>query len=131
MADRKEISTMEDVRLLVDTFYGKIREDALLSPIFNGIIRDRWPEHLEKMYRFWQTVLLGEHTYMGSPFPPHASLPVDKSHFEQWLRLFKETLDELFSGERANEAKWRADKMAEMFQLRINYFKEQGFKSII
>ena len=62
MADRKDISTMEDVKLLVDTFYGKIREDALLSPIFNGIIQDRWPAHLEKMYRFWQTVLLKEHT---------------------------------------------------------------------
>jgi hemoglobin len=83
------------------------------------------------MYRFWQTVLLGEHTYMGSPFPPHANLPVDKSHFDQWLKLFKETLDEFFRGEKANEAKWRADKMAEMFQLRLSYFREQGFKSII
>jgi hemoglobin len=131
MAEKKELMTLDDVKTLVDRFYGKVRADELLAPIFNERIRDRWPEHLEKMYRFWQTVLLGEHTYMGSPFPPHANLPVDKSHFDQWLKLFKETLDEFFRGEKANEAKWRADKMAEMFQLRLSYFREQGFKSII
>ncbi|HVU83931.1 MAG TPA: group III truncated hemoglobin [Puia sp.] len=131
MAEKKELMTLDDVKTLVDRFYGKVRSDELLAPIFNERIRDRWPEHLEKMYRFWQTVLLGEHTYMGSPFPPHANLPVDKSHFDQWLKLFKETLDEFFRGEKANEAKWRADKMAEMFQLRLSYFREQGFKSII
>lgn len=131
MAEKKELMTLDDVKTLVDRFYGKVRSDELLAPIFNERIQDRWPEHLEKMYRFWQTVLLGEHTYMGSPFPPHANLPVDKSHFDQWLKLFKETLDEFFRGEKANEAKWRADKMAEMFQLRLSYFREQGFKSII
>lgn len=131
MEEKKELLNLEDIKTLVDSFYGKVRSDELLAPIFNERIRDNWPVHLEKMYRFWQTVLLGEHTYMGTPFPPHANLPVDKSHFEQWLKLFKETLDEQFSGEKAKEAKWRADKMAEMFLLRINYFREQGFKSIV
>jgi hemoglobin len=131
MQEKKDLQNLDDIRTLVDNFYGKVRSDKLLAPIFNERIRDNWPVHLEKMYRFWQTVLLGEHTYMGSPFPPHANLPVDKSHFEQWLKLFKETLDEQFSGEKAAEAKWRADKMAEMFLLRINYFREQGFKSIM
>lgn len=131
MDDKNDLLNLDDIRNLVDSFYGKVRSDELLAPVFNERIQDRWPVHLEKMYRFWQTVLLGEHTYMGSPFPPHASLPVDKSHFEQWLKLFKQTLDEQFSGEKAKEAKWRADKMAEMFLLRINYFREQGFKSII
>lgn len=131
MEEKKELLNLDDIKTLVDSFYGKVRSDELLAPIFNERIRDNWPVHLEKMYRFWQTVLLGEHTYMGTPFPPHANLPVDKSHFEQWLKLFKETLDEQFSGEKAKEAKWRADKMAEMFLLRINYFREQGFKSIV
>lgn len=131
MEEKKELLNLDDIKTLVDSFYGKVRSDELLAPIFNERIRDNWPVHLEKMYRFWQTVLLGEHTYTGTPFPPHANLPVDKSHFEQWLKLFKETLDEQFSGEKAKEAKWRADKMAEMFLLRINYFREQGFKSIV
>ncbi|WP_432329955.1 group III truncated hemoglobin [Mucilaginibacter sp. P25] len=54
---------------MVDSFYTKIRQDDLLGPIFNERIGDKWSEHLEKMYSFWQTTLLGEHTYSGRPFP--------------------------------------------------------------
>lgn len=122
----KDILKLDDVKHLVDSFYGKIREDQLLKDIFNNIIHDRWPEHLEKMYTFWQTVLLSEHTYYGSPFPPHAKMPVDKEHFDRWLQLFFETVDENFSGEIANEAKWRASKMAEIFQFKINYMRENS-----
>ena len=128
---KKEILTIEDIKLLVDDFYGKVRNDEMLSPIFNERIQDRWPVHLEKMYTFWQTVLLGEHTYYGSPFPPHANLPVNGEHFQRWLELFNSTVDELFSGEKATEAKWRANKMAEMFQLKINHYRQQGFRNII
>lgn len=127
----KEILNLEDIKLLVDTFYGKVREDELLGPVFDNVIQDRWPQHLAKMYTFWQTVLLGEHTYHGSPFPPHAHLPVTKAHFDHWLRLFYATLDELFEGEKAEEAKWRASKMAEMFQMKINYYRKSGSKPLM
>jgi len=123
MDEKKHLLTLDDVKKLVDVFYDRIQQHQLLAPIFNGQIEDRWPEHLEKMYRFWQTVLLEEHTYFGSPFPPHAKLPVDGGHFAAWLALFNKTVDELFEGEKADEAKWRAAKMAEMFQLKIAHFK--------
>lgn len=129
--EKKDILTLEDIRLLVDTFYGKVREDELIGSIFNERIQDRWPQHLAKMYTFWQTVLLGEHTYFGSPFPPHAQLPVEKIHFERWLNLFLQTLDELFTGEIAKEAIWRANKMAIMFQYKIEHYKNNQAKSLI
>ena len=129
--EKKDILSLEDVKLLVDTFYGKVREDKLIGPIFDERIQDRWPEHLAKMYTFWQTVLLGEHTYYGSPFPPHAKLPVEKIHFERWLSLFSETLNELFKGEVAREAIWRANKMAEMFQFKINHYRNNPTNSLI
>ncbi len=121
---QKNIETLEDIKLLVDDFYGKVREDDLLSPIFNSVIQDRWPEHLEKMYRFWQTVLLADHTYYGSPFTPHAQMPVHQDHFERWIELFHGTLDDHFTGEVAEEARWRSTKMAEMFLYKIEYYRE-------
>jgi hemoglobin len=120
---KKDISNIEDIKLLVDSFYGKVRENEKLKDIFNTKIQDRWPEHLEKMYRFWQTVLLEEHTYYGSPFLPHAKLPVDKEHFDQWLNLFFATVDDHFSGEKAEQAKWQGQRMAEMFHSKIEYYK--------
>lgn len=127
MAGQAEILTLDDIKLLVDTFYERIREDILLAPIFNERIQDRWPIHLEKMYKFWQTVLLQEHTYFGSPFPPHAQLPIGHEHFAAWLDLFGKTVDELFTGEKATEAKWRAEKMAELFEAKIAYAKNNPF----
>ena len=131
MNEAKEIISLDDIKKLVDTFYGKVRKDELIGPIFNERIQDRWPQHLEKMYTFWQTVLLGEHTYFGSPFPPHANLPVSHQHFEKWMELFKQTLDELFTGAVAEDAKWRAGKMAEMFESKIEYYKNRPFKSLV
>lgn len=126
MNGKQDITTMEDIQLLVNTFYEKIRMDLLLGGIFNGVIKDRWPEHLEKMYRFWQTVLLGEHTYYGSPFPPHAQLPVEQKHFDAWLKLWYETIDSQFEGTKADEAKWRGDKMAIMFFSKIEYYRNNS-----
>ena len=124
---KKEIEERKDVVLLVDTFYGKVREDDLLAPIFNSVIKE-WPVHLEKMYRFWGSVLLSERSYRGNPFMPHSVLPIEKKHFDRWLALFHETLHENFVGRIAEEAKWRSEKMAEMFQLNLKYYAQNPDK---
>jgi len=40
-------------------------------------------------------------------------------------------VDEQFSGEKAVEAKWRAKKMAEMFQMKIDYYKNKEAKPLL
>lgn len=127
---KPDIQHLDDIKILVDKFYDRIQRDELLGPIFNGIIQDRWPEHLEKMYRFWQTVLLEEHTYYGSPFPPHAKMPINKIHFDHWIGLFSKTVDELYEGEKAEKAKWQGERMASMFQFKIAYYQENNFKPL-
>ncbi|TXK32819.1 group III truncated hemoglobin [Pontibacter qinzhouensis] len=120
---RKDILSLADIKQLVDTFYTRVRQDELLGPVFEEKIGSNWEKHLETMYRFWQTVLLDERTYQGSPGAKHITLPVGEEHFERWLGIFDKTVDELFTGEKAAEAKWRAARMAEMFAQKINYFK--------
>ena len=128
--EREDLDSLDQIIKLVDLFYGKVKEDALIGPIFEDRIKGHWDKHLQKMYTFWQTVLLKEHTYYGSPFPPHAKLPIDKKHFERWLLLFQETLRENFFGEKATEALWRAAKMAEMFQIKIAYFRDKNISPL-
>lgn len=123
---RIKIESRKEIEQLVDRFYSKVREDELLGEIFEKIIQDKWLEHLDKMYRFWETVLLEDHTYFGSPFTPHAHMPVEERHFKRWVSLFNETVDDLFEGEKAEKAKWQGGRMAEMFHLKINYFRESG-----
>src|SRR5690554_1897961 len=129
--ERIEISSLDEIKLLVDTFYGKVRNDDLIGPIFDEVIQDRWPVHLRKMYSFWQTVLLGKHTYEGAPFPPHVKLPINETHFQRWIGIFNHTVDELFYGEIAEEAKWRADKMAKMFTHKLDYYRQHNLKPLV
>ena len=128
---KKTINTIEDIKLLVDTFYSSVRNDDLLGPIFNDKIQDNWEKHLDKMYCFWETILLDNHTYYGSPFLPHMKLPIEQKHFTRWLSIFEETVDTNFEGKRAEEAKWRAQKMAEMFVHKIEYSRKNSTKSLL
>ncbi len=124
-APRADIRHHDHIVLLVDTFYGKVRNDELLGAIFNGIIGDRWPEHLEKMHRFWGTVLINEGSYTGTPLRPHLHMPIGAAHFARWLQLFHATVDELFEGPVAQLAHRNADRMADMFQERIERYRER------
>ena len=116
----QDIQNLDDIWLLVDTFYSKVRKDDKIGPIFIQVIKDEWPAHLEKMYAFWQSILLGEPTYNGRPFPPHAVLPIGMAHFNRWLQLFHETLDQNFSGPVADEARDRSVKIAQVFMAKID-----------
>lgn len=119
MKERRDIANRTDVEFLVNEFYGKVQKDLLIGPIFIGVIGDNWQPHLEKMYKFWSSILLGENSYSGRPFPPHAQMPIQLSHFENWLALFTQTVDENFEGPLAEEAKMRARNMAQMFYYKI------------
>lgn len=121
----------DDIEKLVNHFYARVREDEFLAPIFNNVIQDRWPQHLEKMYNFWETVLLDKHTYYGNPFLPHSNLPISENHFHRWLDLFYQTLDNEFEGEKAEETKQRANKMAEMFQMKIDFHRKNKTKPLV
>lgn len=116
---KKEIRTPEDIRLLVDSFYSKVNSDELLGPVFNEEAGVDWNEHLPRMYRFWGTQLIGTADYNGRPFPPHAVLKINASHFQRWLQLFTETVDEHFTGLSAQMAKQKAVNIAAVFRHKL------------
>ena len=114
-----DITSEADVKLLVDTFYAKVNHDALLDPIFNGFAHFDLPQHLPKMYAFWSGLLLGTARYQGRPFPKHVPLPIDSTHFQRWVVLFQATVNELFAGPVADEAKLRGQAIAQVFEVRL------------
>jgi hemoglobin len=77
---------------LVETFYGKIRGDGLLGPIFAERIAD-WPPHLARMKAFWRSVLHNSGEFSGNPMLKHLAIPgLELRHFARWLELFYATL---------------------------------------
>jgi hemoglobin len=123
---KNDIENLDDIKLMVNTFYGRIQKNEVLGPIFEEKVGSRWEQHLEKMYRFWQTILFNEHTYSGAPFPPHARMPIDESHFIIWVQNWTGTVDEFFAGPIADEAKKRGTLMAAIFNSKLEFFKQNG-----
>lgn len=120
----KQINSPVEVKELVDSFYEKVNRDPLLSPIFNDFARVDWEKHLPVMYGFWNAMLFGEVGYKGNPFMKHIPLPIEKAHFDRWIQLFEETIDERFTGEKAEEARKRAQSIAGIFQHKLARKKE-------
>lgn len=119
-----DIVTEADVKRLVDAFYEKVNADNLLSPVFNEAAAVHWAHHLPVMYTFWSSILLGTASYHGRPFPKHLSLPIGREHFDRWLQLFTGTVDALFEGDKAEEAKMRSYSIAQVFQYRLGLLAE-------
>ncbi|MBD3863702.1 group III truncated hemoglobin [Olleya marilimosa] len=125
---QKAITNRDDVKLLVDQFYIKVRADSVLGPIFNTIIKD-WETHLDHLTTFWETSLfIGkklEHKYVGNPLIAHEKVDatldhtITEMHFGIWLNLWYATLDQFFEGEIADNAKRRARKMGTFMYLKI------------
>jgi len=113
-----DILNQDDIKTLVDSFYKKVMQNETLAPIFNasGI---HWETHLPRMYSFWGTLLISEMSYHGSPFSGHANLPIDKTHFDEWVRLFIEAVSENFEGPVADQAKQFAKTNGHIFESKM------------
>jgi hemoglobin len=112
----KDITSRDDIVLLVNSFYGKVNADDVLKDIFSHV---DWPQHLPIMYNFWSSMLLGDNSYQGNPFQKHLKLTIDATHFSRWYTLFTQTVDEHFTGEKAEEAKSRAQSIAGVWQHKL------------
>ncbi len=108
-----------DVRKLVFTFYKKVRAHKELGAIFNKrISEENWPPHLEKMCRFWGSMLGTGEEFSGNPMQAHMVmdevLPAD---FNNWLTLFEETCKEIFDDAHADFILGKAQMVASSLKM--------------
>jgi hemoglobin len=124
---KKDIETREDIRDLVVSFYDKLLADPSISYLFTDVAKIDLNHHFPVLVDFWDMVLFQSDTYRKNAIQPHIILhgqsPLQKHHFETWLRYFKATVDELFEGEKAFLAKQRAASIATVIQIKIAQIK--------
>ncbi|MBV7267689.1 group III truncated hemoglobin [Winogradskyella luteola] len=122
--EKNDIKTREDIFKLVSNFYIKVRKDKVLGLFFNNTIKD-WDAHLQHLTTFWESSLFLKTKYHGNPIEAHVKVDaahnnsITELHFGLWLNLWFETIDELFEGDYAENAKRRARKMGTFLYLKI------------
>lgn len=123
MKSTRDISTKEDIKILIDAFYSRAMQDGIIGKFFTEVIQINMDEHMPIMYQFWEAVLFGSSDYRGDPMAKHIALdgkePLEKHHFDQWLNLFNHTVNSLYVGPIAEKAKVRALSIATMMQIKI------------
>jgi hemoglobin len=113
--------TRETIETMVLSFYRKILKDDTVGPFFvaklgDDMSNEYWKPHLEILINFWSSMMLGDSSYRGNPFAPHMSLgELNREVFEQWLKLFFETLDEIYEPQVADVFKERSTIIAGNF----------------
>jgi hemoglobin len=110
--------TDEMIERVVRAFYARVREDAVLAPIFEARIHD-WEPHLQQMCAFWSSVALMSGRYHGTPMVKHMPLLVDAEHFDRWLALFEATARDLCPPEAEAHFVERARRIAASLELGI------------
>ncbi len=120
---KKDINSPEDVQLLVDRFYEKIKTDKLVGFIFTDVMKVNWEKHIPVIVAFWQNALFYTGGYHGNALKKHINInkvvALEKKHFSRWLHLFNQTVDEYFEGEKATLAKQRAQSIASIIQIKL------------
>jgi len=121
---KPDISQRNDIELLINTFYEKVKTNAVIGYIFSDVVKVDWVSHMPVMYSFWASVLLNEQSYKGNAMTPHIALSklvsLSQKEFDEWLLLFNSTVDLLFEGEKADEAKFRAENIARLMMHKID-----------
>ncbi|MBK7958063.1 MAG: group III truncated hemoglobin [Bacteroidetes bacterium] len=120
---KKDLSNREDIEILINAFYDKVKTDPIIGHFFTSVVEVNWEKHLPVMYDFWESILFQKSNYSGNPMAKHQEIhnkyPLKMEDFQHWIALFTETVDENFEGNNAETAKQRGMSIATVMQIKI------------
>ena len=127
---KTDITSRNDIDILVKTFYDKLLQDDLLQNIFKKLVVPNLEEHLKTIADFWDSILLDANNYRGNVTEKHFEVdkqfPLNKNEFDRWLMYWNTTIDELFVGEKADMAKFRARSIADIMQYKLDFIRKNA-----
>lgn len=121
---KEDIVTKSDIEKIIFHFYEKVKEDPEIGFFFSDVVKVNWTRHLPAMSSFWENVLFFTGTYEGDPLTTHRGVhkahQTNPLHFQQWLKLFVQTVNELYEGEKAERMKEHARRIAALMLKNID-----------
>jgi hemoglobin len=118
-----DIRNRDDIALLIEAFYTRAFADPVLGPIFTDVAHMDLEAHMPIMCDFWETVLFQVGKYGRNAFKVHLDLhqkiALTPMHFQHWLDIWEGTVDDLFAGPKAIQAKVQAGRIAGSISRRL------------
>ncbi|HVZ25266.1 MAG TPA: group III truncated hemoglobin [Sediminibacterium sp.] len=124
-ARKSDIENRQDLEKLMHAFYAKAMQDPVIGHYFTEVVQLDLVTHIPRITDFWETIIFGVNRYHGDTFAVHAHLQEKcafrDEHFNRWVQLFKETVDENFSGDKAETIRQRAESIATIMKIKLVY----------
>jgi hemoglobin len=117
---------------LIERFYGLVRADAELGPVFAAAVGD-WPAHLARLADFWSSVMLSSGRYKGNPVREHLRHAdrITAPIFDRWLTLWRQATAERLSPVAAVAMVAKAERIAEILKLALELRTVEGRRAML
>jgi len=120
---KPDIRDRADIETLINAFYDKVKRDDVIGFFFTEVVHVQWGRHLPVMYTFWENIVFHTGRYEGNPMVQHQHIhqksAMTAAHFQRWILLFTQAVEELFEGEKAEIILQRATSIATVMQIKI------------
>lgn len=121
---KHDIRSRADILQLVDRFYEEAMVDPLIGYLFTDVAHLDLDKHRPVITDFWETLLLDAQSYGGGAFGVHHALhmksPLQPGHFDRWVVLWAQSVNEMFEGPVAAAAIAHGRRIAAAFRRRID-----------
>ena len=122
---KKDIESREDLVRMLTLFYQNAFSDELIGRFFTEVVPLDLATHIPVIADFWESVVFGARGYRKNVMEVHSHIhqlsAIKKEHLDRWVKLFTETVDELFEGEKALLIKQRARSIATLMDIKLNH----------
>jgi hemoglobin len=119
-----DLDTRTQIHDLVVHFYREIAFDPVLNPVFEEVAEVDWAVHMPRLTNYWCRVLLGEPGYDGMLLAAHEHVhhlePFDPALYDRWYDLWVASVDERWSGPKADAAKAHAAHIMRFLARRLS-----------
>lgn len=124
MAIKNDIESRADIEKFIRSFYERVTLDETIGIVFTQVVKMDWEHHIPLITDFWETILLDHPIYKKNAMEAHYHInrifPLQKKHFDAWLFIFNEIIDDMYVGPVTELAKKRAAGIAGLMQFKMN-----------
>jgi len=128
---KPDISSREDIELLISSFYKSAITDKIIGVFFTEVVQMEWDKHIPLICDFWDSILFHTASFRGNPMIRHIELnkkkKLENKHFDRWIELFFSTVDDLFQGKNVDLLKEKTKAMKLLMQHKIKQSENDFF----
>lgn len=125
---KHDIQNRKDIEDIIVRFYELSFEDERMGEIFKEISPLHLESHIPIVTDFWDGILLDANIYRGNVTEKHFNVnsltPLKKEDFDLWFSYWEKAVNDLFEGEIAEKAKFRARSIADIMSYKMDYINQ-------